>query len=236
MKPRKSTERSTETALTDILGVLRMDDDFDYEAHERLRDRTANITDSTLWTFKAYYLAADHYKKYNRYSDWAVFGIAGLLTISLIWDSIPQIVLVGLAIGTAVISGYRRMANPDEKVRECYRAAHAYQRLFDDFRDFIKLELANKEIGLEEMKGQYRELSERRKNLNEDMPELTSKWYDQLDESVYEEVGTTKEAKQRLAGEAKLKDLDREPVDEDVKERLTGSAKLKDEELGVEAE
>lgn len=213
-----------------------MDDDFDYEAHERLRDRTANETDSTLWTFKAYYLAADHYKKYDRYSDWGIFGIAGLLTISLIWDSTPRIILVGLAIATAVISGYRRMATPGEKRKECYRAAHAYQRLFDDFRNFIKLELANKETSLEEMKEQYRDLSERRKNLNEDMPELTSKWYDQLDKSIYEEVGTTEEAKQRLTGEAKLTDSDREPVDEDVKEQLTGCAELVDQEVEEETE
>ncbi|MFB6185516.1 MAG: hypothetical protein ABEI86_01440, partial [Halobacteriaceae archaeon] len=77
------------------------DNDFDYEAHERLRERVANEADSVLWTFKAYYIGADWYAKWDRRFDWVVFGIAGLLTIALIWDSTPQIILIALAITTA---------------------------------------------------------------------------------------------------------------------------------------
>ncbi|ELZ88128.1 SLATT domain-containing protein [Haloferax volcanii] len=207
------------------------DDDFDYEAHERLRERVANEADSVLWTFKAYYVGADWYSKWERRSDWAVFGIAGLLTIALIWDSTPQIILIALAITTAIISGYQRMANPGDTADNYYRAAHAYQRLFDDFRDFIKLELAQKDVGLEAMEERYRELAARRRNLNEDMPEVTSKWYDELDDSIYDQVGTHKNAKKRLTGEAKLIDDSPErDLDAATKDRLTGSAKLRDGE------
>jgi hypothetical protein len=205
------------------------DDDFDYEAHERLRERVANEADSVLWTFKAYYVGADWYSKWERRSDWAVFGIAGLLTIALIWNSMPQIILITLAITTAIISGYQRMANPGDTADNYYRAAHAYQRLFDDFRDFIKLELAQKEVGLEAMEERYRELAARRRNLNEDMPEVTSKWYDELDNSIYDQVGTHENAKKRLTGEAKLIDDSPErDLDAATKDRLTGSAKLRD--------
>lgn len=209
-----------------------MSNDFDYEEHERLRGRVANETDSVLWTFKAYYEGADWFHKWDRRFDWAVFGIAALLTIALIWDSVPQIFLVSLAITTAVISGYRRMADPGDRADNYYRAAHAYQRLFDDFRDFIQLELANEDTGLEEMKGRYEELAERRRNLNEDMPEVTSKWYERLDESVYDEVETTDEARDRLTGEAKLVDNEVEHglSDEEVKNRLTGDAELDEAE------
>jgi len=208
-----------------------MTDDFDYEQHEQLRGRVANEADSVLWTFKAYYEGADWYTKWDRRLDWALFGIAGLLTIALIWDSAPQILLVGLAITTAIMSGYRRMADPSDRADDCYRAAHAYQRLFDDFRDFIQLELANKETGLEEMEERYHELAERRRNLNEDMPEVTSRWYDNLDESVYDEVGTTERAKERLTGEAKLVhgSVEHDLSEEEVKDRLTGDAELEDE-------
>ncbi|POG54169.1 SLATT domain-containing protein [Haloferax marisrubri] len=207
------------------------EDDFDYEAHERLRGRVANEADSVLWTFKAYYKGADWYTKRDRWMDLGVFGIAGLLTIALIWGSAPQHLLVSLAIITAVMSGYRRMADPGDRADECYRAAHAYQRLFDDFRDFIQLELANKETGLDEMYERYRELAERRRNLNEDMPEVTSKWYENLDDSIYDQVGTTEKDKERLTGEAKLKDnvSNHDLSVEEVKDRLTGDAALNDE-------
>lgn len=208
-----------------------MAEDFDYEAHERLRERVANEADSVLWTFKAYYVGADWYSKWDRRSDWAVFGIAGLLTITLIWDSLPMIIPIALAITTAVISGYQRMANPGDTAENYYRAAHAYQRLFDDFRDFIKLELAKEETGLDEMEERYRELAARRRNLNEDMPDVTNKWYDELDESIYDEVGTHEEAKERLTGEAKL--IDESPnrdLDDSVTDRIAGEAKLSDKE------
>jgi hypothetical protein len=206
-------------------------DDFDYEAHERLRERVANEADSVLWTFKSYYFGADWYSKWERRSDWAVFGIAGLLTVALIWNSTPQIILITLAITTAILSGYQRMANPGDTAENYYRAAHAYQRLFDDFRDFIKLELAQQEVGLEAMEERYRELAARRRNLNEDMPEVTSKWYDELDDSIYDEVGTHEEAKESLTGEAKLvEDSPERDLDESTKDCLTGSAKLRDRE------
>jgi hypothetical protein len=206
------------------------DDDFDYEEHERLRDRVANEADSVLWTYKAYYKGANWYAKLDRWLDWSVFGIAALLTVGLIWKSTPQILLITLAIVTAVVSGYRRMANPGETADNYYRAANAYQRLFDDFRDFINLELANKETGLGDMESRYYELARRRRNLNEDMPDFDSKWYDKLDESIYEEIDTDEEAKQQLTGDAKLGDeLDRE-LSESQKDKLTGSAKMKDEE------
>lgn len=211
------------------------DEDIDYEAHERLRERVATEADSVLWTFKAYYVGADWYAKWDRRFDWAVFGIAGLLTIALIWNSTPQIILIALAITTAVISGYQRMANPGDTAENYYRAAHAYQRLFDDFRDFIKLELAQEQTGLEAMEKRYSELAERRRNLNEDMPEVTSKWYNELDDSIYDEIGTHEEAKEHLTGETKLveESLDRD-IGESAKEQLSGDAKLHKDEKDSE--
>lgn len=214
-----------------------MTGDFDYEAHERLRERVANEADSVLWTFKAYYIGADWHSKWDRRSDWAVFGIAGLLTVTLIWDSLPMIIPIILAITTAVISGYQRMADPGDTAENYYRAAHAYQRLFDDFRDFIKLELAKEETGLDEMEERYHELAARRRNLNEDMSEITDRWYDELDDSIYDEVGTHEEAKERLTGQAKLinKSLDRN-LDDSVTDRIAGEAKLSDAEGDEEQE
>ena len=181
-----------------------MSHDFDYEAHERLRERVANEADSVLWTFKAYYEGADWYSKWDRRLDWLVFGISALLTIALIWSQVPQIVLISLAILSSAIVGYRRMADPGDKAENFYRAANAYQRLFDDFRDYIQLELADETNDIDELQSRYRELASQRRNLNEDMPDVRSRWYERLDDSIYEEISTTDEAKQELTGKARI--------------------------------
>jgi hypothetical protein len=81
------------------------------------------------------------------------------------------------------------------------------------------------------MHERYHELAERRRNLNEDMPEVTSKWYENLDDSIYDQVGTTEKDKERLTGEAKLinGDIEHDLSEEEVKERLTGDAELKED-------
>jgi len=205
-----------------------MSANIDYEAHERLRGRVANEADSVLWIFKAYYEGADWYAKWDRRLDWLVFGISALLTAALIWGRAPDILLVGLAITSSAIVGYRRMADPGDRAENFYRAANAYQRLFDDFRDYIQLELADGSNDLEELRSRYRELASRRRNLNDDMPDVRSKWYERLDESVYEEISTTEEAKQKLTEEAELDPVEshHDLSSDSVKNRLTGDVEM----------
>lgn len=209
------------------------EDDFDYEAHENLRDRVANGADSVLWTFKAYYKAADFYTKVDHISDYAIFWVSGALAFALIWSQAPYLLLVGLALLSASLSAFRRMIDPGEKAKTHYRSAHSYQTLFDEMRDYIQLELARKEIGVEEMEKRYRELADRRRELNEESPELTDRWYNKLDDSIYDQVGTTEEDKERLTGEAKL--IEDRDLSEEGKDQLTGDAELdekEDEEKG----
>jgi hypothetical protein len=151
-----------------------MSEEFDYKTHERLRGRAANQADSVLWTYKAYYEGADYYSQRNRMLDWGVFGISALLTTALIWGQAPQVLLIGLAIVSSVIVGYRRMADPGDRADDFYRAGDAYHRLFDEFRDYIQLELADDSNNLDELQSRYKELASRRRNLNEDMPDVTS--------------------------------------------------------------
>lgn len=201
-----------------------MSDNFDYEAHENLRDRVANEADSVLWTFKAYYKAADFYTKADHLTDYAIFWVSGILAFALVWSQTPYLILVGLALLSAGLSAFRRMVDPGEKAKTYYRTAHSYQRLFDEMRDFIKLELARKEVGLEEMEESFRELADRRRDLNDESPELTDRWYNKLDDSIYDQVGTTEEDKERLTSEAKL--VEDQNLSEDEKDQLTGDAKL----------
>ncbi len=181
--------------------------DFDYEAHERLRERVANKADSALWAYKSHYEAADWYRDFSKKISWITTAIAGILTVSLIWRVLPEYALVLLAIATAALSGYKTAAKPEKKSYDHYNAGDAYHRLFIDFNDFIKLQLADTSYGLEKMEERFWELSERHQNLNEDMPNIESKWYERLDEEeIRSQTQTTEETKKALAGCARLKD------------------------------
>lgn len=214
------------------------DDDLDYEAHERLRTRVANNMDSLLWTFKQHYKAGDIYGIINQGADVASTILAGILTYSLLWDVYSKSLMAGLAIIIAVISGFKTAARPQRLSEAHFRAGAAYHRLFDQFRDFVTLDLANKNYGLENMRNDFEELASERRELNENQDDLSSIWYYWLKLSYwvrrgspYQEVGTSEEAKRRLTGEAKLsgQDPNEDTVDEEVKNQLTGEAELEEE-------
>lgn len=215
-----------------------MTDDFDYEAHERLRSRVANSMDSVLWTCKQNFKAGSIYGILDLGLDAVATLFAGLLTYSLIWEAWSTTTMTALAIGVAVISGFKTAARPQKRSAAHYKAANSYHTLLEKYRDYVVLDLADKGTGLENMRSEFEELAERRIELNEETPDVSSFWYRWLSisnkiwrKSVYDEIGTSEEAKERLTGDAKL--IDSEPseqVNESVKDRLTGEAMLKSEE------
>lgn len=182
------------------------DSEVDSETHDRLCDRVSNAADSVLWTYKAHFEAADHYNKRSRWLDWGTTIGAGILTIALIWESVPTVFPIGLAILTAVFSGYKTASEPQKEAESHYRAGKAYHKLFEDFRDFIKLDLADTSRPVDELEDHYRNLSERRKELNDDMPDLEDRWYNRLDDSIYEEIETTEKAEEQILGSVRVQD------------------------------
>lgn len=165
--------------------------------HERLVDRTINAADSVLWTYKAHFEAADSYSKWSRRLDLGATIGAAVVTTALVWGTFPSLT-IGIAILTAVISGYKTATEPRKKADSNYRAGEAYHKLFDEYCDFIALELQGDSPDLDSLRHQYEELEEHRRELNDDMPNLHRKWYDSLDESIYEEIRTTESAKKHL--------------------------------------
>lgn len=162
-----------------------------------LEDRVVNCADSVLHTYKGHFVAADTYSGRGTILDFTTMVSAGLLTVALIWNQAPVIIPIAMAIGTAVASAYKTVVKPHQTASRHYRAGEAYLRLLDDFKDYIALEL-NGAADYDEVERRYRELAERRKDLNEDMPPLKQKWYESLDDSIYDEIETTEEAKRRL--------------------------------------
>jgi hypothetical protein len=143
-----------------------------------------------------------------------------------------------LAVGIAVISGFRTAARPQKQSEDHYRAGAAFQRLFDEFRDFTTLDLADKDYGLENMREDFEELAAERRELNENQEDISSIWYYWLklsyrirSGSPYQEIGTSDTAKRKLAGEARLtgKKPGQENVNEETKDQLTGEASIKED-------
>lgn len=211
-----------------------MTDDFDYEAHERLRSRVANAMDSVLWTYKQNFKAGSIYGTLDLGLDVVTTLFAGLLTYSLIWEAWSTSTMTALAIGLAVISGFKTAARPQKRSSAHYKAAHSNHALFEKFRNYVLLDLANKETGFVNMRSEFDELAERRVELNEETPDISSFWYRWLSisnwiwgKSVYDEIATSAVAKERLTGAAKLINSESsDHVSESVKDRLTGEARI----------
>jgi len=214
-----------------------MTEDFDYEAHERLRARVANTMDSVLWTYKQHFKAGSIYGILNIGLDGVATLFAGLLTYSLIWGAWSTSTMIALAIGVALISGFKTAARPQKRSVAHYKAANSYQTLFEKFRNYVILDLANEETGLPKMRSKFEELAERRIELNEETADVSSFWYSWLTlsnwvwrKSIYDEVGTSEEATEQLTGGAKLSDsCSSETVTESKKDHLTREAKLEQE-------
>jgi hypothetical protein len=143
-----------------------------------------------------------------------------------------------LAISIAVISGFKTAARPQKRSTSHFKAATAYHTLFENFRDFVTLDLADKSTGLNRMRERYEEFSDRRIELNEEMPDNSSLWYRWLSisnkiwgKSVYDEIRTSEQAKKQLTGKARFEPTEDDGVGDDVKDRLTVEADL-DEESG----
>lgn len=174
-------------------------DKLDPEAYQGLKQRTLNVTDSVLRTHKSHFEAADTYDKIDTIVNVLVAFFATVVTGSLIWSAVPEIVPILLSLVTAGLSGIKTAFNPGHKARLNNRAGESYLRLFDDFRDFIEIEMLPEEEMTDDLYHRYIELQERRQDLNNQYPSLHRYWYDRLDEEkIYDEIETTEEAHERL--------------------------------------
>jgi hypothetical protein len=211
-------------------------DDFDYEQHERLRSRVANNMDSLLWTFKQHYTAGDIYSRIDIGITALSAVLAGILTYSLIWENAMSVDwMVGITISIAVLTGFSTAARPQKRAEAHFDAGGEYHDLFERFRDYTQIKLADKDYGLESMETEYRRLAEERREMNKNRQDLSSIWYYWLKlyhsisgQSVYDEIGTSEEDKKRLTGEAKLvgNAPTTDTADEEAMQELTGDAEV----------
>ena len=94
--------------VSDSIGVTGED------THEQLVDRTINAADNVLWTYKAHFEAADSFSNRSRRLDLGTTIGAALVTMALVWGEFPDFT-IGVAILTAVISGYKTEQNRERR-------------------------------------------------------------------------------------------------------------------------
>lgn len=147
------------------------------ERRERLKERCLDQASSAWWTYNQHFKAAN----FNKFLGFgfstlvAVFG--GILSYGLIWDGVPNWTMIAIAVSVSVVSGIQLVLSPSDRRENLSESGHQYQALFDDIVDFLTLELPRDDKTTAELNQEYQVLRRRRRELNEDSPDVSSLWY-----------------------------------------------------------
>ena len=147
------------------------------ERRERIKKRCMDQASSAWWTYNQHFKAAN----FNKFLGFgfstlvAVFG--GILSYGLIWEGVPNWAMIALAVSVSVISGMQLVLSPSDRREDLSDSAHQYQALFEDAVDFLTLDLPRDDKTTDELDRKYQELRCRRRELNEETPDVSSIWY-----------------------------------------------------------
>lgn len=147
------------------------------ERRDRLRERSMDQVSSTWYTYNQHYTAANFYKFMNIGLSSMIAIIGGILSYGLIWDGLPNWLMISLAVGVSVISGIQLVVEPGEKQDKLHNSAQQYHALFDDLVDFLSLDVPSENKDLDELQEAYEKYRKQREELNQEMPDVSSLWY-----------------------------------------------------------
>jgi hypothetical protein len=138
------------------------------------------------------------YTTYNRYyqahhittwAGWIATGltaIIGSVLLYVITSKTFGIPLIGnalqgtsdvLAILLLIISLLNAFYSPEARSVRYYRAGQDLQELYDEYENFVNLEIANSNCNVDELKEEFYQLHKRRHSLNKSVPQLSGLWY-----------------------------------------------------------
>lgn len=172
---------------------------------ERVRFSAENKAESLHVTYDQHFSAANFYRWANRAIDTVIFAISGVLVSSAIWKTLPVSVIIGLTLTIAGLSGYRRAVKPDKRAERFRESARAYHALFEEFRDFLMLDIPSDEYSDEDIRQKHDELASKRRELNTEMPDASSIWYHYVERLKGEkqrlkEISTSQTVRETLSG------------------------------------
>lgn len=144
---------------------------------ERLVDRSGEMMNGLLYTFKTHYKMAEWYEKFSKFADFIVAAMTGALAVLIIWEIGSQVWLITIALVVAFISWAQATLKFGVKAERHYNAADKHHLLFEKFDTFIKTEIPDEDLSKSEKKRRFRELSQTRDQLNELAPRTTNFWY-----------------------------------------------------------
>nr|WP_269449528.1 SLATT domain-containing protein [Halobacterium sp. CBA1126] len=155
-----------------------------------------------IYTYKTHYKMGEVYEKVDRVIDYSVALLTGLLAVLLVWGAGKNEHLIGIAIITSLLSWASSVANLGVKSQKHYEAGDGYHSLFEDFRDYAKLEVPANDLSLSTKKKRFDELTQRRRDLKKHTPRTTNLWFGKVKESdVMSDVETDEEEMETLLGE-----------------------------------
>lgn len=167
---------------------------------ERVVDRSTDMMNGILYTFKTHYKMAEAYEKASRVADLLVAGGTGTIAALLVWGSLSQQLIVIAALGVAFLSWIQATLKLGVKAERHYTTADRHHTLYEEFDDFVKLEVPSEEISATEKMERFEQLSRERQRLNELSPRTTNFWYNRLsDEDVGATAGSGKEEVETLS-------------------------------------
>lgn len=151
------------------------------ERRERIKNRSKDICSSAWWSYNQHFKAANFNKILGYAFSSIVAILGGILSYGLIWDGVPNWIMIILAVSVSVVSGLQLVFSPSDKRERLSESAHEYQALFDDTVDFIELELPRDDLSTDDVNEEFKELRRRRRQLNEETPDVSSVWYRYLE-------------------------------------------------------
>lgn len=151
---------------------------------EKIQRRCGEMMNGIRYTFKTHYKIAEAYEKGGRILDLLVAAGTGGLVIALIWDAIAQEALITVAVVVAMISWSQAVLKLGEKSKEHYHAADRHHSLYEEYRNFVKVELPDEEISSEEKRERFQALSEKRDQINQLSPRTTNFWYGRIRDDI----------------------------------------------------
>lgn len=171
------------------------------EFRKRLHSRAIEELNSNLWNFKRYYSAATFWGWVDFGTDVLTTIMGAILTYALAWRRLPLWVMVSLSLAVGTISLFKGIRRPGKRSEKLHSLGRSYQKLYDDLRDFIKLDLEDIDSEEEWLRERFEELKSRRHQLKAEA-KLSGFWYKWIKwrrgEQIYQEVATTDEERELL--------------------------------------
>jgi hypothetical protein len=148
----------------------------DWETRERIFDQAVDYRGSVNYTFERNYFGA----KLVGWIGWILEGFTAILGGVLIFvlrgegfPDAPTYLAVGILVSALISSFY----GPKLRSRDYYQAGQEHQELYDEFDEFIHLDIPDSSQSNPELRDKLESLNTRRHQLNQSTPQLGGIWY-----------------------------------------------------------